>query len=253
MGFLKTEHIILDGAEKREVDMSYNVYVDKDGNFTTTIPKEWADKLSERMIETQKNKLGHPGFFSSRTLEELKKSVYEKMTEYVSRELIESKVVLKYAIRITCNYCMDENGNIFPNGTFANKYVWKSGTISTSATTREPYGFLVYVEPFMKYSYKYKSGKTKAEYIKLCHIKNFEATEYLHWLDSLCSMAAPKDQKIEEIDYDENIGLFFINIIKSIFMLNEKIKDFIHPNEIKTIASHTYELLKNPDENKRKE
>ena len=46
-----------------------------------------------------------------------------------------------------------------------------------------------------------------------------------------------------EIDYDEVVAEFFVNLIKSIFKMSEMVTDFIHPESIKQIAESGGNLL----------
>jgi hypothetical protein len=42
------------------------------------------------------------------------------------------------------------------------------------------------------------------------------------------------ESKVEEIDYNEQVGFFFVSLLKGIFKLNESIKIFANPENILT-------------------
>ena len=46
-----------------------------------------------------------------------------------------------------------------------------------------------------------------------------------------------------ELPYDEKIGLFFVNLVKSICQVNEHIKGLTDPESIKVLAAKGMNLL----------
>jgi hypothetical protein len=245
MGHLKTERIGIDGLEKREIDFEYDVYVNKEGLFTTTIPEPWGDKLHEAGIYSNWNRNRRMGFFESRTLEGLNKLIVDNLKVLVSKELTDERIVLKYMVSTTCSYMIDEQGTILPNGFWAGDdgSGWKGGNVNSNAAWPVPYGLQVYVEPCKKQTYTFRDGRTKVEYVRLEEGVDFEKRSPLHWLDSLTAMAVPKMGKMQEIEYTEPVARFFVGMVSSICKMNEQIKDFLTPEAIKEIADKGMKFL----------
>lgn len=135
--------------------------------------------------------------------------------------------------------------NIVPNGRWTryDGYEWKNGTESQHAVSPLPFGMMVYVRPFYKKTYQYKSGTIKTELSAVHETNDIEETKpNLHWLTGICSMS-PDGLKIQEIDYTEEVAAVFVNMIKSICSVNERIKDFISPDQILLIAKGNQKLL----------
>jgi hypothetical protein len=215
---------------------SYTISSDSYGVFSTTIPKDVVDKLLQSNVDLKQNRLGHYGYFSSDTLAGLKGQVDHIIQEYLSREMVSEKIVIRYVITTMCTYCMDVNGNVVPNGnpgwTKMDTYDWKEGTISQDVCRPNPYGILVYVQPFIRQDYKYRSGKEKTEYVAID--KNdpiIEDEYYLHWLNNVVAIKPPSD-KVCEIDYTEKRAKFFVTLIISICELNERIKPYLDPDAL---------------------
>lgn len=228
---------------------SFDINVDKEGEFSTTIPKETVEMFKAANIDMKRNRLGNEGYFFDKTCEGLIKQIKFFADEYCSRELVSETLILKYCIQTQASYSLNEAGEVIPSS----EDKWKpkksgeyglhrDGNIQIHASARRPYGVLVYAQAFIKQEYKYKSGATKIEYAHVHRINRteeiMEKNPNLSWLHSLWNIAPPKDSesKIEEIEYTENIGLFFVNLIKSICMINEKIKDYLTPEHIKILS-----------------
>ena len=61
----------------------------------------------------------------------------------------------------------------------------------------------------------------------------------LAWLRDIVGIAPPKESSgIKEIEYTEEVAAFFVNMIKSICMMNERVKDFLTPDAIRMIAAN---------------
>lgn len=242
MAVVKTEKISIE-----DIKFSLKVSVNADGIFTTTIPKEICDLLVDvGMGDNLKyNRSGNLGFFYSDTYKGLIDEIEGMLREYLSREIIEDKIVIKYVIQTTCSYCLDVDGNIVPNGhrewTKTDDYHWKQGTISQHATSPHPYGFQIYAVPYQKVTSKYKSGKTISEYHWLdCRDRD---ETFLHWLGSFCAMAPPRGEEEKEIDYTEETAKFFVDLLLSVCQLNEKIKEFLEPDKLICIIESKQKLL----------
>jgi len=206
MGLLKTEWI-----RKDDLDFKYKVYVNKEGGFTTTLPPEISKLFLDANIRLDTNRAGNAGCFYADSLLDLNKKIHEIIEEYHSRELISKKIVIRYVIQTTCAYCLDPDGNPVPNGregwTKTKNYCWKGGTIDQDATHREPYGIRIFAIPKNKEVYKYKSGKVKEEYY---NVNNPKEGSCLDWLNSFCSMRAPRGEDLKEIDYTEDTARFLL-------------------------------------------
>lgn len=73
MGFLKTEKF-----KKNDLKFSYSINVDKEGNFTTTLPSEIVNLFKKANIDLKRNRLRNEGFFSASTLKELEQQISEE-------------------------------------------------------------------------------------------------------------------------------------------------------------------------------
>lgn len=220
----------------------YDVNINQEGFFTTTIPHDVAAKFIECGIQLQKNRLGNPGFFEFRTLEDLTQAMNNLVKEYNSKTLISEDLVIVYQIQTTCSYCLDKNGEPVPNGSVAwtqrDDYEWKSGTKEVYANDREPFGLLLYVRPQIRKVYKFKSGKTKTDFEWVPEKEhNREDRPNLNFLCSISSIEPIRGEDKMEIPYSEEVAAVFVAMLKSIFKLNEKIKDLINPEDIQRLAS----------------
>ena len=241
MGQLKTERV-----KEQELDFTYKVYVNKEGQFSTTLPLNIVEIFQEAGIELRSNhRTGKSGFFVSDTYEGLKNSIKDIIREYYSKELIESKIMIRYIIQTTCSYCLDVDGNIVPNGqaywTKTPICNWKGGTIEQHAAYPRPYGFGVYARPYRKETNKYKSGKIKSEYHPIG--KETKKGTYLYWLNSFCAISFPRGEDLKEIDYTEETAQFFVDLLTSICQLNEKIKEFLSPDKLIKVIENKQKLL----------
>lgn len=213
------------GYESENLKFTYQVNVDKEGNFTTTLPEDVVSKMRKVGMSLGHNRLYNEGYFSALSLEELNKQVKESVDKFSKKELIEEKVILKYSIDTVCTYCKTKDGKIVPNGYWATEidgeYNWTNGTKEVHATSSRPFGFNCYVEPIKIKVWKFPDGEIKKEYLHTNN-RDFDYDETLNWLDSICGIAPDGDYK--EIDYTPEIGLFFKNLLVYIFNINEKIQ-----------------------------
>ena len=239
-------------AEPEELNFKYDVYINKEGIFTTTLPEEMVRLFEDGGIKFDSNRMGRSGFFQAKTFDELVKIVKEVSKEYVSRELKEEKIIIRYIIQTTCLYCLDIKGNVVPNGQVEwmekDEHEWKEGTVSQYDNLSHPYGFQVFVKPCFKRTYLYRSGKEIVEYDRF-NMENrqagfFENKYNLKWLYDLTAMAKPHvDEEINEMDYTEEAAKFFVDIIKGICTLNERIKDLLKPEALESLISKGIKLL----------
>ena len=129
---------------------------------------------------------------------------------------------------------------------------WLEGTKGHGGTDGSPYGLDITVIPRLRREYKYLSGVERVEYIYLSDNEVFKMKndkpivpgENLSWLMAIVRMTREyRYTKFMEIDYTEKIAGFFVNLIKSICMLNEQIKDVLDPESIKKLADKGFNLL----------
>ena len=244
-------------AGKDDLRFKYDIAVDKEGAFTTTLPVDVVQKLQAANISLNQNRLRNLGFFRDSTLDGLKKQIGCIVEEYFSRKLISEKIVIRYFVKTSCSYCLSPDGDPVPNGsqdwTGSEDYNWKTGTVDHNAYKPNAYGIEVYAKPCVREDYTYKSGIKKTEYNSISRNVTFsdvkETNYYLRWLDDLVAMVKPdgmQDTDTHEIDYTEQTAAFFVNLISSICKLNEKIKDQLDPKSILKLISQKQHLLGGP-------
>lgn len=259
MPVFKTIRITMDGSVKNELDFKTEVFIDADGLFTTTIPESIAQILKSAGVDLNRNtrRGSRPGFFSHKTFDGLVAQIKEACKEYVSKELIEESVVIRYVIKTTCSYLINEHGEVVPNGNWLNglyatstEYMWRNGTTPSHASSPEPYSISLFVQPVIKRRYRYKSGKEKMEMERISRsrigekvIKGVKMGEHLFWLSEIVSHCEPGGQEIEEIEYTEKNAFFFVNFVKTICKLNEKLKDLSNPANLRLLISQNFNLL----------
>jgi hypothetical protein len=254
MARLSTEIIEIKDPGGRKEDalkIKFDISVDKEGFFATTLSSDIVQMFKNAGIDMSKNRMGNDGYLVSNTKEGLIREVSNIAKEFMSRECIEDIVVIRYLIQTQCTYALTKDGDIVPNMTdeFGGEK-WIEGTIQTHAQKPTAYGVQIYVNPCVKKTYRYLSGKTKVEYDKFSpfgssYVKDKKKAANLYWLEQVCSMALPQDgfgsnsKDLKEMLYTEERAAFFVNLIKSICMMNEKIKSMAMDTEllIKTIEN----------------
>lgn len=245
-----------------------DINVNVDGEFTTTIPQEAADKFLAAGIDLNVNRArrgGRPGFFSASTKQELLDNIGKIVADYTSRELVSKRIVIRYAIQTSCSYSKDPEGNIVPNCGYwwvkTENYKWLGGTVETDASHQLPFGIQIYARVFWREEYRYKSGHVKIEYARIDDMHTLERKDQknrpnLFWLAGITSIRPPDsfsdeedsdDRHIKEIDYDEQVAGFFVEILKYICRVNEAIKDKLEPETIKKMAHSNLKLLGSGD------
>ncbi len=219
---------------------TYAVSVDSAGVFSTTLESHDVDMLEKAGVKTNPNRLGRNGHFSAETLNGLMDVVAAAFGEALSEELIEEKIVLKYVIETACSYCVSKAGDIVPNGTkewtgydSGEGNGWRQGTRHTNAADRAPYGINVYVQPFVRESYRYRSGETREKYVYMSHsefgMKALEEDRCLRWLYDIVSICQPSRSTEMYIEYNPDVGKFFVDMVTAICRLAGRINDFVTP------------------------
>lgn len=184
------------------------------------------------------------GRFRASTYKELIDKIGESCQDYISSELIEEKVFIRYSIATACTYKM--NGTDFvPNGAYENDSDWINGNYSgTFSSDPLSYGFNVYAVPYVKQTFKYKSGKTFEKEISITYYKgDIEIGPNAKWLHSIVRQTPLRNATIKEIEYTEEVAGVFVSMYKSIFAINEKVKNFTEPEQIKILASKNQKLI----------
>jgi hypothetical protein len=253
----KTERIILDGATKGELDFKIDVYVNEAGLFTATIPEHIAKLFKDCGIKLKTNgrSNGRPGYYESPNFKDLILTIEHDCKEYVSREMIRETIVIRYMVETTCSYAINENKEIVPNGYYVKEpyrsqqgdHIWREGTVSQNATWPQPFGLRLFCRPFYRRDYRYRSGKEVTEYHHVSY-NDIERKDQpnLHWLASIAGMSKPEHAEMNEIEYTEKNAHFFVNFVKAICSLNEKLKQFIEPDMLALLIDNNPNLLGNP-------
>lgn len=83
---------ISENGEKIQFETPVNVT--KEGIFTTTLPRNAVDEIEKYGLTLRTNRLGNPGYFEAKTLDELTMSVKKVCREALSRELVEDKMII---------------------------------------------------------------------------------------------------------------------------------------------------------------
>lgn len=235
------------------------VNISQDGMFTAYLPDNVIELFKESSIELKQNprRRSKEGFYDADTLNGITEQIRTDISEYFSRELIESKIVIKYNIRTTCAYSINAKEEIVPNcgswdwGEDDENLDWRTGSVDQDCAHSKPYGILVYARPFERKAYRYKSGLEKIEYAGYyTNGHSFEDGKYLYHLASFCSMSVPGDkfgynhtEKLDELDYTEDTAQFFVELLTSICRLNENIKDLLDPKSILKVIENKQKLL----------
>lgn len=239
MAKLCTERIFCEterGSKDGSISIKFDIYVTLAGEFTTTLPKDIVEQLENAQIQMGTNRMGTKGYLSSNTKDGLIELVSDLAKEYVSRELICEKLVIRYSIETQMSYQLTVDGKVCPNGDMGNGTGWRGGTKTTDATNLAPFGLKVYVGVFTKRDWKYKSGviKTTLEghWGSNGISKTREEAPNLHWIANLTTISA-KDKwgggtmNVSEMDYTEENAKFFVDLISALCLLNEKILPII--------------------------
>jgi hypothetical protein len=229
--------------------ISLRISVDTNGNFSTYIPDELVELFKSAGIDIGFGRGGKEGLYKDVTLNGVLKAIKQDIDNYETLELVESKIIIRYAIQTRCSYMLNEKGEVFPNGrsdwNLPKDSNWKEGTLNQSSCQASSYGFLVYVHPYVKERYVRKDGHEVIKDVLLCYSREnvTEDRPYLYWLDNVTAMAQPEGSELSEIDYTEEVAKFFVDIIKGICLLNEKIKDFLDPVSINLLVANKTKLL----------
>jgi len=255
-----------------ERDFSVTLHLTQEGVFTTTLPPEIASLMLDHGCELEKNRLGNYGYFESTTFEGIRTAISAQITALCSEKLISETRVLLYEIGTHVSYCLDSiDGGIYPNGYYmpidvyrSKSTSWREGTHRTSSPSDcHPFSLSVYVAPYIREEYEYLTGKRRVAYNRFprpdiaAHGEDpwlwlaglgHMGPEESFYLDRDRSQRLPRG--VSEIEYTEEVGHFFVNLIKGLCMLNERIKPFLTPDTIQALISGGMGLLSAPQSKK---
>jgi len=233
----KTVKASFDGAKHRELQFSYDVHTGTSGMFYTTLPEDIVQPLIDHDIKIRYNeRTKKPGYFANETFSGLVKDIDSLFEDFMSKEVSEDKIVIRYNIDTKCVY-IKEKGEIFPSGVYVKDHSgFCRGTVDLHATNRSPYGVDIYVDVKRKITYSFKTGTEKIVYERI-DVPNFYTGDnndfYLAWLDNIIGMSDNgMSDDFKEIDYNEQRAKFFVDLIKSICLINEKIINSLDPDSI---------------------
>lgn len=236
--------------DNTRLSVTTSVNVTKEGLFTTTLPKEDVDKIRLYGIKLPTNRIGKEGYFSDSTLSGLEKQIREILKKCLSYKVVEEIPVIRYQILTRCMFSMDSEGNIVPKAskewTGCGDVKWKNGTCKLDGLNAKPFGFEIYAKIFLKRIIEYGNREQKVEYQKLI---TKEGT-YAHWLNNVPLISHNPHQPMMEVECNEHTAKMFVDAIKSICMISERIKDFVNPEQIKVMAESGRPILCLPNQQK---
>lgn len=242
-------------TDQERIHIETPVTVTKEGLFTTTLPETSAQVLKDYGMDLRANRAGRSGFFSSDTLEGLRREIEKVAREAISRELIEDKLVIKYQVNTSGTYAIDEDGEIIPNGYWRKdkkpgedyQTNWHEGNVNMPAYFGNTPTIKVFARVFHKKTYSYKSGKT-LETLETYHPKNGRGGS-VDWINCLCNIR-PDVGSSSNIDYtrfaeveatEENAEMF-VKLFKLIFQCNELFKDMNNPKYMLAFIANNRQL-----------
>lgn len=235
-----------------------SVGVDKSGIFTATLPKEIADMLMSAGIVLRQNQLGNYGYFKAESLAVITQQIEVIVSEYNRKELIESKIVLRYIFQGPAHYAMSPDGDFYPTassewcGKGVLEHAAPVGYARTDGGSFDSFGVLVFCRPFLKQMWRYPSGLEKTVYHSLSSNeargvspKAFEKDRALEWLDNLLLNRdlRYRHEGVCDIDYTPEVAAFFVGVFKSIFRMIESIRDKVSPEAVQQISKSGAPLL----------
>lgn len=248
---VKSEYIRVGRESDNEFEkfrFSVDIHINYKGTFYAYVPNIILQRLQYGNIKFDTPLMkGKEGCFSATSIQGVIDKIKEACREASSRDQINENIVIKYAIKTACTYCLSNTGEIAPNGEYfwtgSDNYKWEEGTISQHATNPSPFGFEMYAKPFWKREYLYCNGRTSIEYETIYNLHDKVEKYYLSYLVAVCSVTVPDQTEIHEIEYTEDIARFFVETYKSICALNHRIKELIDPDGIKMIVNSKTKLL----------
>jgi len=224
-----------------------SINVSSDGIFSTTIPRDISELFSKHRIRLYPNRSGNMGNYKADTLAGVCSLVKKDIDTLCSEKEISRKKVIRYVLSTACSYAKRKDGDFEPNCAFATQGLgWSGGPEARDATHKGPYGFQVYANVFERVEYEYCTGKKRVEYIDLREYKfsGGRMDDPIDWLTSISSHSPGRlEYQIKEMDYTPERGLFFVNLYKTIFKINEQIKPLLEGDLLKVAIDSKIKLL----------
>lgn len=235
---LKTENIRIN-ENWISLNIKFDVYVNQEGLFTTTLSEENVKKLEEAQVRISSNRLWRKGYFENKVYEDLVSELKKLFKWIAAREKIKEEIFIEYDIQTLCSYMKDENGEIVPNWYWAKRpdgsYNWLTWTKDLHAWNRDNFGITIYVALKRVLTFKYLNWKE----VKEEEFHNFDTDKlwyYWRWLEGVCWMWKKDKNKTYSIEYTEDKAKIFVDIIKWICWINERLKEFITPDKLEELA-----------------
>lgn len=232
---------IADNDRDMMMKVKIDVSVTKDGIFTTTLSKEDAETIESYGVELKSNKAGRAGFFSSDTMVGLINKVYEVLKACLSYKVVSRTPVIRYNFKTSCNYLMDGD-EVVPNGYYLKGYngsEWKCGTVDNHGfSSTGCFGVNVFARPYMKRVVEYTNGNQKIFYDHA----EFEDGSYMKCLDDFGGMSERIQNVLYEMEGTEKNAKFFVDILKSICIFNERLKGLLESNSLESLINSQKEL-----------
>lgn len=227
---------VADNDRDAFIKVKIDVSVNKDGIFTTTLSKEDAETIKSYGVELEANRAGRSGFFQSETMAGLISQVHNVLKLCVNYKVVSLTPVIRYNFKTTCHYCM--NGDeVVPNGNYVSEYrdsSWRSGTVDNRGFTANGcYGVNLFAKPYMKRIVEYGNGKQKTFFDR----HEFERDSYMGWLDNFCGMTEYSQKTLYEMEGSEVNAKFFVDILKSICIFNERLKGILESNSLEDLIN----------------
>lgn len=213
-----------DTMMKVKIDVS----VSKDGIFTTTLRSEDAEAIESYGVELKQNRAGRSGFFRSDTMAGLIHEVHEVLKMCLNYKVVLQTPVIRYNFKTSCSYLLDGD-EVVPNGYYLKNYNgdWKSGTVDNRGfTSTGCFGVNVFARPCIKRVVEYNNGQQKIFYDRT----EFDKGSYMRILNDFEGMNESLQGVIYEMEGTEKNAKFFVDMLKSICIFNERLKGLLDNN-----------------------
>lgn len=226
--------------KEERIELEFVVNVSTEGVFTATLSEDDVLKMESlgATFGTNGRSNGRKGFFSNKTHEGLLVDIKNIAEHCVSRKLINEEIILRYQIATSASFARtipDENGvsKIVPGPGYGHEGKidghWRSGTISSHASSPKPVMSSFFVKPYKKFTYRYSSGSERVEYRSMSHYtgSDHDNSPSLSYLCAICSMSPYSGGgEIKEMPYDEIKASWFVDMHRSVCMLAELMTKF---------------------------
>lgn len=233
-----TEEIVIRDYKNIEPPLIFKLQtkVLKGGLFVAELPQNVRDILVNAQLIEKLFEFKDSNYLS------LVDKVKSTCQDLYTRELISQKTVIHYQVETACSYQKDENGNIFPNGSFVKELNWLSGTKRQDPTHTSPYGINIFIKLYEQEVYQYKSGSIQTVNVR-ANCEYNETDEYKKWLCGIIAIKEIHNCPLQIIDYTPEVGRYFVELIKGICLLNEKLAVFNNPVKLLEISKENFKLL----------